>query len=102
MPYVGSIRLPGTDKPLYSNENGLAQADFDLGRVNQTDHRDVPPFRLRAAPPGEYEIEWQITATGLSRPIRGTVKIKVEPPQAGEAILTLGEAEAERRDYELH
>ncbi|HET9164307.1 MAG TPA: hypothetical protein VFN89_12800 [Solirubrobacterales bacterium] len=95
------IRLPGTDKPTYSIEGGKVKVDWDLGRLNQSDHRDVPAFRLKAAPPGTYEIEWEATSAGLSKPMRGTVKIRIEKAAVGDAVEDLKDAEAEHRAYEL-
>jgi hypothetical protein len=96
-----SIRLPGSDKPQYSIEGGRVKADWDLGRLNQSDHRDVPAFRLKAAAPGIYEVQWEATAAGLSRPSRGSLTINVEEPEPGEPVSSLADAEAEREDYEL-
>jgi hypothetical protein len=97
----GSIRLPGTDKPKNSTEGGLTKVDYDLGRLNQSDHRDVPPFRLRAAAPGNYEVEWEATASGLNKPSRGTLLLSVGEPNQGVAIQSLEDADAERDAYDF-
>jgi hypothetical protein len=95
------IRLPGTDRPNYSVEDGRAIIDWDLGRVNQSEHRDVPAFSLKAPEPGDYKVEWAITAEGLASPAKGVITIEVEAPDPAEPITTLNEAEEERKAYEL-
>lgn len=85
----------------YSNEDAMTVISLEVGHVNQLDHRDTPEFALRAAPPGVYEVEWQISATGLNPPTTGTIKIEVRESIAGEPIVELAAALAERKQYSL-
>lgn len=74
---------------------------WDLGCVNQSERRDVPPFSLKAAPPGTYSVKWEITAEGLVRPLEGELSVVVEPPIQADPISTLNDVEEERRAREL-
>jgi hypothetical protein len=85
----------------YSNEDGMTVISLEVGHVNQSDHRDTAEFALRAAPPGVYDIEWQISADGLNPPTKGKIKVEVREPISGEPIVELAEALAERERYSL-
>lgn len=87
--------------PTYSQENGVLVIECDLGRINQSDFRDSPEFEVRAAPPGNYEVEWGVSAAGLPRPRRGRWKLSVADPELGDAITSVDEADAERERYRL-
>jgi hypothetical protein len=104
LPIKGGIKLHHPDdEPHYSEKNGLPVVDYDLGRINQADHRDVPAFELKAPrEPGRYEIEWEASAAGLNRPAFGTITFEVRAPEEIEAITTLAEAKQERIDFELY
>lgn len=96
IPDIEPIRLPGTDKPDYSMEGDTVVIDYDLGRINQSDHRDVPNFSLRAPGPGEYTVEWEASASGLNKPASGEFTIHFAEPQQGPPIVMLASVEAER------
>jgi hypothetical protein len=100
----GSIKLHHPDdEPHYSERGGLPVVDYDLGRVNQADHRDVPAFELKAPKePGNYLIEWEASAAGLNRPAHGAVTFQVQEPSKNESITPLEEAKQERRDFLLY
>jgi hypothetical protein len=100
----GSIKLHHPDdEPHYSDKDGLPVVDYELGRINQADHRDVPAFELKAPKePGSYRIEWEASAAGLNRPARGTITFQVQRPTEIEPIITLEEAKQERWDFLLH
>lgn len=85
----------------YSHEDGSTILALNLGHINQHDHRDTAEFDLRAAPPGVYEVEWQISANGLTPPTRGTIKVEVREPISGEPITELRDARVERKNYSL-
>jgi hypothetical protein len=85
----------------YSRDGEATLVEFDLGRINQSDHRDTAKFELRAAPPGSYEVEWEVSASGLRKAARGRLRLDVAEPQAAAPITTLAEVEAERERYEL-
>jgi len=104
LPIKGGIQLHHPDdEPHYSEKNGLPVVDYDLGRINQADHRDVPPFELKAPrEPGSYEIKWEASAAGLNRPATGTLTFKVRQPEEIEPITTLAEAKQERLDFLLY
>jgi hypothetical protein len=74
---------------------------FQVGHINQHVYRDTAKFSLRAAPPGVYDVEWQISADGLSPPIKGKVEVEVREPNTGEPVTTFSEALAERAYYSL-
>jgi hypothetical protein len=86
----------------YSNEDGMTVISLEVGHVNQSDHRDTAEFALRAAPPGIYGIEWQISADGLNPPTKGTIKVEVREPVLGDPINDLDEALAERKNHSLY
>jgi hypothetical protein len=100
----GSIKLHHpNDEPHYWEKGGLPVVDYDLGRVNQADHRDVPAFELKAPrEPGSYRIEWEASAAGLNRPARGTITFQVQEPTEIQPITTLEEAKQERMDFLLY
>jgi hypothetical protein len=100
LPEIEPIYLPGTDKARYSMEGEAPVIDWDLGRVNQLDHRDVPTFSLRAPGSGSYAIHWEASATGLGQPAHGELTIEFGEPQEGPPIRTLAEAETERERIE--
>ena len=100
IPEVEPIYLPGTDKARYSMEKDAPVIDYELGRINQLDHRDVPTFSLRAPGPGAYSVKWEASATGLGKPAHGKFIIEFAEPQQGQPITTLAEAEAERERIE--
>jgi hypothetical protein len=85
----------------YSREDGSTIIALNIGHINQHDHRDTAEFALRAAPPGTYEVEWQISADGLSPPTEGTIKVEVREPAPGEPIIELRDALAERKHHSL-
>jgi len=64
----------------YSSEDGMTVVSFQVGHINQHDHRDTGKFVLRAAPPGVYEIKWRISADGLSPPAEGKIKFASQAP----------------------
>ncbi|HSS05179.1 MAG TPA: hypothetical protein VLK89_08345 [Solirubrobacterales bacterium] len=101
MPEIEPIYLPGTDKARYSIEEDAPVIDYELGRVNQHDHRDVPAFSLRVPGPGSYAVQWKASATGLGKPARGKLTIEFSEPDQGEPIITLTEADAEREKLDL-
>lgn len=96
-----SIRLPGTDKPNYSIEEGLVVVAWDLGRINQSERRDVPAFALKGPGPGTYRVGWEVTAEGLPKPAKGIISLRIDRPEEGEPITTLAGVEEERRAREL-
>lgn len=75
--------------------------NLEVGHVNQSDHRDTDEFALRAASPGVYEVEWQISADGLSPPTKGTIKVEVRESIPGEPIVELAEALVESKQHSL-
>ncbi len=83
--------MPGTHSPDYATDEGLVVVSWDLGRVKQSERRDVPAFSLKAAPPGPYDVEWEMTAEGLPKPLEGELSVVVEPPM-----------QADRSPQELH
>jgi hypothetical protein len=85
----------------YWREGEATIVEYDLGRINQADFRDTPEFRLRAAAPGLYQIDWQVSAAGLRRPATGCWQLTVAEPKEREAIVTLEEAVRERVRYGL-
>lgn len=85
----------------FSNEDGSTIVAFNIGHINQHDHRDTAEFSLRAAPPGVYEVGWQISAGGLSPPTDGTIRVEVRESALGEPITELAEALAERSRHSL-
>ena len=91
----------GANAANYASEDGAIVVSFQVGHINQHVHRDTPPFSLRAAKPGIYEVNWQISADGLSPPAEGKIKIEVRAPETGEPITTLAAALAEREHYSL-
>jgi hypothetical protein len=99
LPDIEPIHLPGSEKARYSMEDGAPVIDYDLGRVNQSDRRNVPSFCLRAPAPGSYQVQWEVSAAGLGRPAHGSFTIEVTEPKQGEPITSLSEAEAERDNY---
>lgn len=104
LPIKGGIQLHHPDdEPHYSEKDGLPVVDYDLGRINQADHRDVPAFELKAPrDPGSYEIRWEASAAGLIKPASGTITFQVRQPEEIEPITTLAEAEQERMDFLLY
>ena len=104
LPIKGGIKLHHPDdEPHYSEKSGLPVVDYDLGRINQADHRDVPAFELKApSEPGRYEIEWEASAAGLNRPASGAITFEVRAPEEIEPVTTLAEAKQERIDFELY
>ncbi len=99
----GSIKLhhPG-DEPHYSTRNSLPVVDYELGRINQSDHRDVPAFELKAPrEPGNYEIRWEASAAGLTKPAQGVITLRVQEPLETEPITTMEEANEERLAFLL-
>jgi len=102
LPDAADPRRPDDAEPRYSREAGLPRIDFELGRVNQSDHRDVPEFRIKAPrEPGNYEVRWEITAAGLSRPARGAINIEIAEGQEDEPITSLEQAEEEQQRFGL-
>jgi hypothetical protein len=95
------IRLPGTDSADYSIEDGQIVVVWDLGRVNQSEERDVPAFFLKGPGSGTYRVDWEITAEGLQKPAKGNLPLRVEAPEADEPITTLADVEGERKAREL-
>lgn len=90
------------DEAQYGLKDGLPEVTYELGRVNQSDDRPVPCFRLKAPrQPGTYQVRWEATATGLSKPARGTLTIEVREPIDDAPISSLSEAEGEREEFEL-
>lgn len=85
----------------YSSEDGSTLISFQVGHIKQHVHRDTSSFELNAPAPGHYEVDWQISAAGLSPPAEGKIKIEVREPEHGEPITTLREALAERKRCEL-
>jgi hypothetical protein len=85
----------------YSSENGMTVVSFQVGHINQHDHRDTGKFALRTAPPGVYEIKWRISAAGLSPQAEGKIKVEVREPITGEPIVELAEALSEREHHSL-
>lgn len=85
----------------YSREDGSTVVALNIGHINQHDERDTAEFALRAAPPGVYEVRWQVSADGLSPPTEGALKIEVCEPSPGEPIVELGDALAERERRSL-
>jgi hypothetical protein len=98
-PLIPGPRSGGTAS--YSRDGETTVVEFDLGRINQSDYRDTARFELRAAPPDSYEVEWEVSASGLRKAARGGLRIDVAEPGPGAPITTLAEAEAERERYEL-
>lgn len=86
----------------YSREDGSTVIALNIGHINQHDHRDTAEFALRAAPSGVYDVEWQISADGLSPPTEGTIKVEVREPAPGEPIIELRDALAERKHHSLN
>lgn len=84
----------------YSTENGRPVVDFELGRINQGDHRDVPAFALRVPGPGTFPIHWETSSSGLGKPATGTLTIKWEAAEDGPPITTLKQAEHEQERIE--
>lgn len=93
---INPIRLPGTDKPKYTMEDDEVVIDYQLGRVNQSDHCDVPTFSLRVPNPGTYEVQWEASASGLGKPARGAFEIDFAQPKQGQPIDSLAEARDEQ------
>ena len=85
----------------YSCEDGTTVVALNIGHINQHDQRDTAEFALRAAPPGFYEIEWQISANGLTPPTKGTIKVEVRKSIPGEPITELQGALVERKSHKL-
>lgn len=85
----------------YSREDGKTVVALGIGHINQHDHRDSAEFILLAAPPGVYEVEWQVSADGLSPPAEGKIKVEVCEPPPGEPIIELGDALSERERHSL-
>ncbi len=85
----------------YSREDGSTIISLNIGHINQHDHRDTAEFALRAAPPGVYGVEWQISADGLSPPTEGMIKVEVREPVPGEPIVELRDTLAERERHSL-
>lgn len=100
LPELEPLYLPGTDKAKYSMEGDAPVIDYELGRVNQHDHRDVPTFSLRLPAPGTYAVQWEASASGLDKLARGQFAIHFAEPEQGQAITTLAEVEAEREKYQ--
>jgi hypothetical protein len=91
---AASIPWPkNPDAPSYSTENGKPVVDFELGRINQGDHRDVPVFALRAPGPGSFPVQWEASSSGLGEPATGTLAIECEAAKDGPPITTLRQAE---------
>lgn len=95
------IRLPGTDAPDYMVDEGRVVVTWDLGRVNQSERREVPAFSLKTPSPDTYSAEWEITADGLARGVKGTMTIVVAPPEEAEPICTMADVEVERKAREI-
>jgi len=91
---IDPIRLPGSGKPSYSMEGETVVIDYEVGRVNQSDHRDLPSFSLRMPGAGEYTVQWEASASGLDKPTRGELKLRFVEPEEGEPVATLAGAEA--------
>lgn len=90
------------DEAQYGLKDGLPEVTYGLGRVNQSDDRPVPFFRLKAPrQPGTYQVQWEATAAGLSKPAWGTLSIEVRESIDDAPITSLGEAEQEREELEL-
>jgi hypothetical protein len=87
--------------PEYSREDSSTVVALNIGHINQHDHRDTAEFALRAAPPGVYEVKWQVSANGLSPPTMGRVQVEVREPASGEPITELRDALAERDHHSL-
>jgi hypothetical protein len=85
----------------YSREDGSTVITLNIGHINQHDHRDTAEFALRAAPPGVYEVGWQISAAGLSPPTAGRIKVEIREPVPGEPIVELKDALLERKHHSL-
>lgn len=85
----------------YSREEDKTVIALGIGHINQHDYRDSAEFALLAASPGTYEVEWQVSANGLSPLSEGRIMIEVREPQAGEPIVELGDALAERKRHSL-
>jgi hypothetical protein len=102
---VPPIERPNLPSPAsaasYWREGEATVVEYDLGRINQADFRDTPELRLRAASPGTYVVEWEVSAAGLRRPARGRWELEVAESKQGEAISTLSEAVRERERYDL-
>jgi hypothetical protein len=85
----------------YSREDGKMVIALGIGHINQHDHRDSAEFLLLAASPGVYEVEWQVSADGLSPPSEGRIKVEVREPPPGDPIIQLKDALAERKRHSL-
>jgi len=84
----------------YSTENGKPVVDFELGRINQGDHRDVPVFALRVPGPGSFTVDWEASSSGLGKPATGTLTIECETAKDGPPITTLKQAEDQQERIE--
>jgi len=100
---AGSIQLHRTvDEPRYSLESGRPRIDYSLGHVNQAHYRSVPSFSMKAPrDPGEYEVDWELTADGLTKALTGTLILEFSPPLQGQPITTLSDLEAEGQEFSL-
>ncbi len=101
--YVEGLKLHRTDdEPRYSLESGRPRIDYSLGHVNQAHYRSVPAFTLKAPKePGEYEIDWELTADGLPKALTGTFILEFRPPSQSQPLTALGDLEAEGRQFNL-
>lgn len=79
LPSIPSISLPTDTGPTYSVAEGRVRVDYQLGHVNQSDSLDVVPFEIWAPLKGRHEVEWEITATGLTKAAKGTFEVHSGP-----------------------
>lgn len=77
----------------YSMEDGKPVVDFELGRINQGDHRDASGFALRVSAPGSFTVQWEASSSGLGKPATGTLTIECEAAKEGPPITTLRQVE---------
>jgi hypothetical protein len=84
----------------YSVENGKPVVDFELGRINQGDHRDAPAFALRVPGPGRFPVQWEASSSGLGKPATGTLTVECEAAKDGPPITTLKQAEDQQERIE--